>query len=556
MLVAGCAKDSGVATGHVPETGTLDFKLYVGESVRSELDTQTLGISFEEGDAVEINGAVYDVSFDDNGNPELLDVAVASDNIYRAMFAGDNSFFATSDKNYKFPNLQCYREGSFDKQAMAMLAYLENTGGSQQLSLTFNCLMGVMRLPVTGSAEIRSIKVSNKAFDGDDASTYLSGRMVYDDNEGGYATVATSSTLRLTHQMSTALVPDIVVLCNDGEGNGVKLSADATDFYIVMPAREYTGGLTVTITDNSHRSMTVSTSGTTVINEGVVTPMQPIAYSPDSDLVFAEHFDACVYGSDIVSYRNGAKSWRGYLPNRDGSGQAGVFANKSNTGLEPNMYYGSNKNATDSNGSSVPESMPGSDIYANWYNAMSPATGMDGAKSAGVLTMSESFIRSRGLWDWSLSRIIEYQGYVAVGNAASTRAAFSTTATGSPQGDCFTPYMSNLEGTKRVELSFKVAAGLCNAYQNFSLYCLGAGTIVSCTCDDVDDGSISIDSENNIANIPTMSLPVSWTTVRVTIDNATADTYFRFYTPDGKNGSSTVKTATFFLDDVVVREAV
>lgn len=556
ILVTGCSTKIDAGADYVPAGKTVDFKLAIGDAVRSALDSQTLGISFEEGDAVEINGIVYDVSFDSDGNPELRDVATASDNVYRAMFAGDNSFFATSDKNYKFSNRQCYREGSFDRQAMAMLAYYDNSADpSQPMLLTFNCLMGVMKLHVSGMAEIRTVKVSSRQFDANDASTYLSGRMVYDDNEGGYATVATSATRRLTHQLGTALVPDIVVMCNDGNGNGVQLTADGVDFYIVMPAREYTDGLTVTITDNSHRSMTVSTSGSTTISEGVITPMQPIVYAPAEGQIFAEHFDACVFGSDIVAYRNGAKSWRGYTPFRDGSGQSGLFAGEASIGLEPNIYYGVNKTVSDSNGSSVAESTPGSDIYANWYSGMSPATGMDGAKSAGVLNMSESYVRSRGLWDWSLSRIIEYQGYVAVGNAVSTQNAFSTSATGSPQGDCYSPYMSNIDGTKEVELSFRVAAGLSNDYQKLSIYCLGAGTIVSCTGDGIDPSVITIDESSNTASIPTLSLPASWTTIRIRVEGATSATSFRWFTGDGKNGSSIVKTATFFLDDVIVEQA-
>ena len=122
ILVTGCSTKIDAGADYVPAGKTVDFKLAIGDAVRSALDSQTLGISFEEGDAVEINGIVYDVSFDSDGNPELRDVAAASDNVYKAMFAGDNSFFATSDKNYKFSNRQCYREGSFDRQAMAMLA--------------------------------------------------------------------------------------------------------------------------------------------------------------------------------------------------------------------------------------------------------------------------------------------------------------------------------------------------------------------------------------------------------------------------------------------------
>lgn len=111
ILVTGCSTKIDAGADYVPAGKTVDFKLAIGDAVRSALDSQTLGISFEEGDAVEINGIVYDVSFDSDGNPELRDVATASDNVYRAMFAGDNSFFATSDKITSSPTGSAIAKG-------------------------------------------------------------------------------------------------------------------------------------------------------------------------------------------------------------------------------------------------------------------------------------------------------------------------------------------------------------------------------------------------------------------------------------------------------------
>ncbi len=522
----------------------INLMLGVDEQTRTSLNSSSLAITFNEGDAVEVNGVDYRVTMDAEGNPMLAGVVMADS--YTAIFAGDHSFLASSDSNYKVSNMQRYVADSFDPEAMPMLAYATDDGdGDTPVSLNFKCLMGVMKLPVSGTARIRTIKVEDKA------GSHLAGRMKLDNEDASQATC-------LVPTSSTATIPAVVMNCtynNMAANNGVKPASGGTYFYIVMPAGTYANGLKVTISDSNQQYNTYSTSGSTTISPNVVTTMQPIAYAPKENLIMAEHFDACVYGGDIVRLRAGeTTAYRGLTPEPQSYGaQSGAKAADSSTGFEPNIYYGAN-----SGSGTTKEITPGSNIFSDWWNIDELGTGMAIANTDGKLVMSSNYIKSRGLWAWTLSRAIEYCGYIAVGNAAATQSTFGTAKTGSPQGDLRTPKLTKITSTTGdvVTLQVKIAAGAVNSTQNLRIcaYNATATEFISAKGEltTIASSKISHVSGNGYTavELPINAIPTTeWITFTVNVFGASGNTYFRFYTPDGSDGA---KTATFFVDDIEV----
>lgn len=121
------------------------------------------------------------------------------------------------------PQVQKYVKDSFGQGAFPMIAT-----GSKASGFKFMNLCAVMKISMTGSAAIKSITLT-----ANDPDTYLSGPATVDvgyDAEPELVMAAGGS--------------NSVIL----EGKGTELSTDSpTDFYVVIPAQTYKGGITLTI---------------------------------------------------------------------------------------------------------------------------------------------------------------------------------------------------------------------------------------------------------------------------------------------------------------------
>lgn len=137
-----------------------------------------------------------------------------------------NDYFVSRDGNLlriELPYYQSYREGSFYDNAFPMIA--ESDGST----LLFKNLCAVLKVPLTGTVGIESIKVS-----ANDAETAMSGILVVELNGGG-----------IPEPMMEPDGSNSVYLGCDG----VVLDPEVpTEFHIVVPAQLYKGGFTVTVT--------------------------------------------------------------------------------------------------------------------------------------------------------------------------------------------------------------------------------------------------------------------------------------------------------------------
>ena len=601
MASVACTEDA--TTDYFAENGVVEEEEYLGETVRLALDVTRasldgLEMTFEAGDVVYVNGSNVLVRVDSQG--AYLRAPKAEDNIYRAIFpAPAATTFAASDHYaYIHSNMQVYQPDSFGREAMCLTSYVDLNDGEGFPVLSFNAMLGVLKLTVKGEGEVRSIRLQNNAFDQTNSLTAMSGRTKFVDSKG--VTLGANELYGAHHAAPygySGMTEDIVLICNDIDGRGVQLSQNGTDFYFTIYPQEYAEGFTVTISDNNGKSQRFSTSGSTTVPVNTLVAMQPITYAPSSDLIFSEPFDVCVYGGDVVAFRNDGSVWRARTPiHASGSVVNGLPLLSTHTeqdGLQPGYYL--TTNATQLSGDGVTQHKivtPGL-IFSDYTDEGTGYTAtMDDVIAAGKLRVTPELLNVRGLNDWFMSRCVEYHGYLSVGNekALNSYSAFKFSV--NPLGILTTPKLSAVSGTEHVELYFDIAAGdgvtgYCKkdtpsssnsfyTYQpdataadsenniswredKFRLFVTGdeSATILKLEFIDQDgtvmsraDGSLMrYAPSDNYVEVPESDIPATWAKVRVQVANATADTRFRFY-----NNQST-RYMVYHVDNIEVRRA-
>lgn len=565
VLTMGCVKDTTEDVQHNQMIGSEGERIALTIET-SRLEQNGFNISFVEGDVININGEHCPVVTDENGDLAVYPLE-SLDGIYRATYPATASdpYWLGNEAIYIHSNMQRYASTGFGVDAMPLAAYLDATSGTT--ALKFNAMMGVLRLTIKGNAEIRSIRIK------DNNLTTLTGSSCYAYAMAGYCNAVSGTTVQgqlfddtTTHfapsTNATGLCPTITLLCNDGDGKGVQLSAAGTTFDIVVPARAYTKGFTVSVSSNDHLNQTLATSGSTTVNTNEITVMQPFTYAPDSNLLFAENFDAMVYGSDIVTYRAAGSTagfWRGRTPNPANSAKCtnGLPATGENDGLTPGIYYGTNATGTNYAGSSVAISTPGI-CYSNWVDVPATNASMENVKAtSGALFASESLLRIRNMWDWFIARAVEYDGYISVG--AGTASINTYTLGIYPRGTVMTPPFSKIVGNQDIAVTFKIAGDDISMGENLYIYNSGGGFISNVCFIDASGNEVSAGYNSKkwasvsqtcwACSASALSL-TEWRRVRVVISGADSTTAVRFFS----NSAADKRSTAYFIDDIEVRK--
>ena len=424
-------------------------------------------------DKVRVNNNQYTVQIDDRKRP-YIDVKAADDKVYKAGFYEKNKYFATSCfTGVLFPHAQfCKSGGSALADYPLYAVYTPSTGNK----LIFRDGYGVLAVSLKGDASVSSIKVE------DASGAYLAGDFNFDESQA--ALVAAGQTG----------VGFVTLNCAD-EGEGVALSSSEKTFYIALPARNYVSGLRLTICDRGHRAMFRDVAAVNLAPNTV--HAVSFDYAPAADLVFYEGFDTFVWGGNII----GGEGSAAYSP---GDAEIGIDDGKEYTGYEEAL---------------VPVSFgnPGSGF-------MQPNTWDSSKNVAQNHQMSESYLRSRNIFDWqNLFRCQEYQGCIAVGAGNTARGVLQTCA------------FSHIDNIRTVEVSFKFCLQ-ANITDDLLCQVVNGGRITSCTLNGAplqltadNSGYVSNAStltvSRSLVEIPTSAAqPKTWNTVTLTVENATDGT--------------------------------
>ena len=159
------------------------------------------------------------------------------------------------------PTEQAYVPDSFANGSMAMVAVSENN------NITFNNILGAIKLQLKGTQTVKSIKIEGKN------NEKLSGAAVVTAYTDG-----TKPAITMASDASTS----VILNC----GSGVQLNESAaTEFILTLPPIIFSSGFIVTVTDTSSQTYTLSTdkSNTVLRSSILVMPSSKLGISTGED---------------------------------------------------------------------------------------------------------------------------------------------------------------------------------------------------------------------------------------------------------------------------------
>ena len=279
LLLGGCGGD-GADDGDKPRPPAgggviLRLKVAAGESgMRWDWSGEPRAL---------VNGVARTVGFDADGVP-VVGADVSADGLYTVHFPADA--YSRAKRAFVLPPAQFpVSGGSLQAAACPMYGTVRTTGDAADVTLSPLC--GVVRIPLAGDAHIASVRVEDRS------GGAVSGLFPFD-----------PATPEIVRNGNFGNLPWVVLDCA-GTGGGVRPAASGTEFCVAVPAGDYASGLSVRVTDCAHRSATWDIPGPCAVAAGGVKTLAPLNYAPGEDLLFAEHFDNCVWGCDYAAETGG-----------------------------------------------------------------------------------------------------------------------------------------------------------------------------------------------------------------------------------------------------------
>ena len=370
MLMVGCSEDptnengNNSNGGNGPGEGQITLQLGAKgftEESRAVLDGTK--VKWEADDAIIINRKTYYVQMS-NGAPVVY-VDKAEDNTYEAFYPA--LLYDKANKVFTLPFAQFYSENSFSSNALPMYGVCE---GGKKLNMEAMC--GVIRLNVQGEGFVTSLYVEDLAEGNNIAGEYK-------------FTGAEKSIVATTVR---SIASNWVTLnCAGKEEQGAVLSSGGTLFHVVVPTGTYSKGLKIRISDRNRKKVEKLFEGSITIDAGEILDLGTVNYQPNEHLLYAQHFDNCTWGGDIVAGTKGL-----------GRGSTATdLPPKSATGMEVAVRV---KNSDTAGSMAITDSE-----YTHYtYNS-------------DALDVSKAYMRNRGLDDWRLLYYVrEFKGYICGGD--------------------------------------------------------------------------------------------------------------------------------------------
>lgn len=257
LLSVQCSQEELAGPEKPQVSGTVTLTIKNAEPTKTYIDGETGKVYWSEEDMLSINGYGYPIVIDET-DPTVATVPnVAASESYFVVY---NSYHPASDPEegrllVNFPAEQTYREDSFSDYSNIMAGYSTTT------DIRMYNIGGVVKFGVTGNCTLTSLSFSTK--DGSPVAgdlllpedQLLNGELgdnsvFYENPDYG---ITASSTINITAYTA------------DGGIAGIALSSEPTDFYIVVPAKEYAEGFYITMEDSEGNVAVQSTTGAKTI---------------------------------------------------------------------------------------------------------------------------------------------------------------------------------------------------------------------------------------------------------------------------------------------------
>lgn len=257
LLSVQCSQEELAGPEKPQVSGTVTLTIKNAEPTKTYIDGETGKVYWSDGEVIIINGEVYRIVVDET-DPTVAtvpDVVASGD-----YFVVYNNYYPASDPEegrllVNFPAEQTYREDSFSDYSNIMAGYSTTT------DIRMYNIGGVVKFGVTGNCTLTSLSFSTK--DGSPVAgdlllpedQLLNGELgdnsvFYENPDYG---ITASSTINITAYTA------------DGGIAGIALSSEPTDFYIVVPAKEYAEGFYITMEDSEGNVAVQSTTGAKTI---------------------------------------------------------------------------------------------------------------------------------------------------------------------------------------------------------------------------------------------------------------------------------------------------
>ena len=291
--IVGCSKDGGI--DDVIDNGTSSSALVFTamfdevETSRVEVDNATLELSWSANDAISVfaknaGNSKYTYTGTDNQFAEATTESGAALAKYYAVYpySSATSISAQGVVSLTLPAEQTYSNasGSLGLGANTMVAVSNDT------NLEFQNVCGYLRLNLWGDGvKVKSIKLEGN----------------HNEPLAGAATINVASAAL---SMANSATKSITLNCGDGVQLGAS-AAEATPFWFVVPAQEFTEGFTITITDDNNKVMTQSTSTSREVLQNTVhtmTTLKVVTEAVSGDIIFDAQFNLNGSATDKGKY--------------------------------------------------------------------------------------------------------------------------------------------------------------------------------------------------------------------------------------------------------------
>ena len=271
LLSVQCSQEELAGPEKPQVSGTVTLTIKNAEPTKTYIDGETGKVYWTDGEVIIINGEIYRIVVDET-DPTVAtvpDVVASGD-----YFVVYNNYYPTSDPEegrllVNFPAEQTYREDSFSDYSNIMAGYSTTT------DIRMYNIGGVVKFGVTGNCTLTSLSFSTK-----DGSP-VAGALLLPEDQLASGELGDNSDFYVNpdYGYTTSSTINIPFYTQEGELGSIALSGEPTDFYIVVPAKEYNGGFYITMEDSEGNVAVQSTTGSKTIGRSQMLVLPDFAFS-------------------------------------------------------------------------------------------------------------------------------------------------------------------------------------------------------------------------------------------------------------------------------------
>lgn len=233
-------------------------KTMMGESVEGKRP-----VYWSEGDKICVNGVVSDPleGVSENATAVVFRVGSGLDAPFKGLYPAS---FYTDASTITLPSVQTWENGSFANGSFPMASYTQDQ--REEMAFRFLCSMLKLSIKQDSTQDTEADGIASVVFRGNDGEQ-VSGAFTIDYQNATLASTSSSDNDKI-----------VGMIVNQ------PLSADkALDIYLVVPARVYDAGFTLSITDAQGRVMKKASNKSQTLKAGIIAKLPEFVFVPNAE---------------------------------------------------------------------------------------------------------------------------------------------------------------------------------------------------------------------------------------------------------------------------------